>query len=243
MLLGYCIGKLLGLGMVIRYGTLLGYYFGISLQSEDVFLELFINGTALCFIVWMSSKIIDTAYGFAIVITEWTELGSIWWICLFIWTCTESCKLWESINGEILWSELIIWFGSKLGNYNALSLERFEGGGEYGKRPGGDFRILTVSKMGTYYGIWMGARLGWKVGIIKVSLLKSIMGVIIGLLLIKPVEYLFGSMIVSEKVSVKWKIFVLSLGDAYGATLGISGGWKCDVISWKDPVSILGSIK
>ena len=68
--------------------------------------------------------------------------------------------------------------------------------------------------MDTYDVIWMGARLGWKVGNIKISLLKSIMSVIIGLSLIKPVESLFGSRIVSGKVSVEGKIFVLALGDA-----------------------------
>ena len=50
------------------------------------------------------------------------------------------------------------------------------------------------------------------------------MGVIIGLLLIKPVESLFGSILVLVKGYLEVNIFVLALGGAYRTPPGISVG-------------------
>ena len=39
LLLRYCIGKIFGPGLVMKYGPLLGYFVGIRIQSEYVFVR------------------------------------------------------------------------------------------------------------------------------------------------------------------------------------------------------------
>ena len=68
-----------------------------------------------------------------------------------------------------IWSEIRIWFGSKIGNDYVPSRGNFGGSSEV-KRPGGDFIRFIFSNIGTNDGILLSARGYWKVGGLKYTL-------------------------------------------------------------------------
>ena len=94
----------------------------------------------------------------------------------------------DKLNGKILGSDIRRLFLSNIDNYYRHSLER-SGGESDGNRPRGYLRIKIGSNIVTGDVIWLGNRLGWKtVDNTKVYPIKSLVGVLFGLPMIKSVE-------------------------------------------------------
>ena len=142
----------------------------------------------------------------------------------------------EGLGGGLdvkrLGSEVIIWGGSSIVNYNGLSIGR-SGGTSDVKRARGELVIWLDSKICTYDGILMGAGVYLTVGKFEVYILRLLGGVLVGWSLRKYVESLLGIILVSGKGSVEGNIVVLLLGDTNGVPPEIVLSWNNDFRAWK----------
>ena len=139
-------------------------------------------------------------------------------------------------------TEIVYYDVSVSGSKYVLSLIR-SGETSYGHSLWINFITWFDSKLVTDAGIWLGSIVGWIVGKIEWYRMWTIIGVLIGWSLRKYVGSLLGIRLVSIKVSVEGRFLGLALKDMNGAPLGRSVGWNYDVVSCKEPGSILGSRK
>ena len=151
------------------------------IQNEEWFLAGLTNVTTKGFIIELLRTRLIIAYEVSLVVFEIIE-----------WVSSD-------VSGD--GDKCLLRLGSSGGTSDGKSRERY-GGTSDDKRPGGEFRILLVSNIGTDDGIWLVVWVELTVGGGLISLIILLVNVLFGWSLRKYFESLIGIIPGTGKVFV-----------------------------------------